>query len=86
MIKCRHLRKVNLAVFVSVIYIYERSLSIKIGVEQVNQANKLTRTEVNNNFDFAVNCVQIAEQMLRQGLRSALYTPYREYDVKVLQN
>ena len=58
-----------------VIYIFKRSLTMKIGVERVNQASKLTRTEVNNIVDVAVNCVQIVEQILRQSPRSALSMP-----------
>ena len=47
------------------ILIFQRSLTIKIGVDRVNKASKLTRTEVNNIVDVAVNCVQIVEQILR---------------------
>ena len=54
--------------------IFKRSSIIKIGVERVNQASKLTRTEVNNIVDVAVNCVQIVEQTLRQSPLSALST------------
>ena len=66
--------------------ISKRSSTMKIGVERVNQASKLTRTEVNNIVDVAVNCVQIVEQILRQCQRSALSTAKREYDVMVLQH
>ena len=59
---------------------------MKIEVERVNQAIKLTRTEVNNIVDVAVNCVQIVEQILSQSPRSALSTAEREYDVEVLQH
>ena len=38
---------------------------MKIGVERVSQASKLTRTDVSNIVDVAVNCVQIVEQILR---------------------
>ena len=55
-------------------YIFRRSSAIKIGVERVNQACKLTRTEVTNIVNVAVNCVQIIEQVLRQSPRSALST------------
>ena len=68
------------------IYIFKRSSTIKIGVELVYQASKLTRTEANNIVDVAVNCVQIVEQILRQSLRSAPTTPYGEYDAKALQH
>ena len=54
--------------------IYKRSSTIKIGVERVNQASKLTRTEVNNIVDVAVNFVQMVEQIIRQCPRSALST------------
>ena len=47
------------------IYIFERSSTIKIWVERVNHASNLTKTEVNNIVDVAVNCVQIVEQMHR---------------------
>ena len=47
-------------------HIYKHSSTIKIGVERVNQASKLTRTEVNSIVDVAVNCVQIVEHILRQ--------------------
>ena len=57
-----------------VLYIFKRSTTIKIKVERVNQASKLTRTEVNNIVDVAVNCIQIVEQILRQSPRSALST------------
>ena len=45
-------------------YVFNRPSTIKIGVERVNQARKLTRTEVNNIVDVAVNCAQIVEQIL----------------------
>ena len=48
-----------------IIYIFEPSSTMKIGVERVNQVSKLTRIEVNNIVDVAVNCVQIVEQILR---------------------
>ena len=67
-------------------YVFERFSVIKIGVEQVNQMSKLTGTEVNNIVDVAVNCIQIVEQILPQCPHSALSTPYREYDVNVLQH
>ena len=50
-------------------YIYKRSSKIKIRVERVNQASKLTRTEVNDIIEVAVNCVHIVEQILRQSPR-----------------
>ena len=55
-------------------YIYKRSSTMKIGVERVNQASKMTRTEVSDIVDVAVNCVQIVEQILLQIPRSALST------------
>ena len=68
----------------SQINIFRRSSTTKIGVERVNQATKLTRTEVNSIVDVAVNCVQMVVQILRQCPRLALSTPYQ--DVKVLQH
>ena len=56
------------------VYIYKRSSTMKIGVERVNQASKLTRTEVNDIVDVSVICVQIVEQVLSQSPRSALST------------
>ena len=49
----------------SLALLFKRSSTIKIGVERVNQASILARTEVNNIVDVAVNCVQIVEQILR---------------------
>ena len=69
-----------------IVLLFKRNSKIKIGVERVNQASKLTRTEVNNIVDVAVNCVQIVEQILHQGPRSSLSTAQREYDAKVLQH
>ena len=46
-------------------FIFERSSTIKICVERVKQASKLTRTEVNSIVDVAVNYYQIVEQILR---------------------
>ena len=46
------------------VYIYKRSSTMKIVVERVNQASKLTRTEVNDIVDVSVICVQIVEQVL----------------------
>ena len=57
---------------------------MKIRVERVNQANKLTRTEFTDIVDVAVNCVQIDEQVHRQSPCSELSTAQREYDAKVL--
>ena len=68
------------------VYIFKRSSKKKIGVERINQASKLTGTEVNNIVDVAVNCIQIVDQILRQSSRSTLSTPCREYDAKVLQH
>ena len=47
------------------LYILELSSTVKNGVELVNQASKLTRIEVSNIVDVAVNCVQIVKQDLR---------------------
>ena len=57
------------------IYIYykllfKHSSAIKIGVGRVNQASKLTRTEVNDIVDVAVNCVQIVEEIRSQSAHS----------------
>ena len=54
--------------------LFSRFSTMKIEVERVNQAIKLTRTEVNNIVDVAVNCIQIVEQILRQSPCSALST------------
>ena len=54
--------------------LYRRSSTMKIGLERVNQASKLTRAEVNNNVDVAVNCAKIVEQIIRHSSRSALST------------
>ena len=87
--RSREMNKVNSSMKqrpLVVIYIFERSSTINIGVERVSQVSKLTITEAKNIVYVAVNCVQIVEQILRQRPRSALSTSYREYDVKVLQH
>ena len=62
-------------------YIFEHSLSKKIGVERFNQVSKPTIADINNIVD-VVYCVQIVEQILCQCPRSGLYMPYREYGAK----
>ena len=52
------------AVVLVEVILFKRSSTTKIGVERVNQASKLSRTEVNRIVDVAVNCVQIVEQIL----------------------
>ena len=38
-------------------FLFKRSSTTKIGVERVNQASKLTITEVNNIVDVMIPCV-----------------------------